>query len=341
MKTNSLNKQQIRDVIEGRGNAGRVPILFSLWMNKSPFQEDAAACKKWLDSKVCDVDDFFLNMPDATKSPADDPNYRWAGNDIDLDETLGIDERIIIQEWDKCEEFYDTFPSAEYPELIPAVKLDHHKYILARWWYTLFERHWQLRGMENALTDFLLYPDEVHVLYDKLTDFYIRAIERAHNEAGADGVFISDDLGSQSGTMFSREIFLEFFKPRYKRIIDRAHELGMHMWLHSCGNIKPFMNDFVEIGLDVIHPIQKHTMDSEEITRLYGGKICIFAGFDVQQIIPFGTEEEVCNEVREMIDTYWREDGRFMLTMGNGATPDWKINCLDALYDEALKYGTR
>ena len=151
-------------------------------------------------------------------------------------------------------------------------------------------------------------------------------------EAYIDGFFISDDIGTQTGPFFSLDIFREFFKPYYKQLIDRAHELGVHMWLHTCGNIKMFLPEFIEIGLDVIHPIQKYTMDEKEIAEKYGDKICILAGFDVQQTIPFGTVEDVENEVHYLRKTFERPEGRFMLTMGNGSTPDWKLESLDALY---------
>ena len=121
-------------------------------------------------------------------------------------------------------------------------------------------------------------------------------------------------------------------------MIDRCHELGMHFWLHTCGNIEIFLDDFIEIGLDVIHPLQKYTMDEKEIVKKYGGRICFLVGFDVQRTIPYGSEEDVRAEARFLIDTFSRPDGRFMLTFGNGATPDWKMNCVEALYDEIENY---
>lgn len=191
--------------------------------------------------------------------------------------------------------------------------------------------------MENALTDFYLYPEEIHKLFRYLTDFYMRAMERAKDELGVDGFFVSYDIGTQKGPFFSLDIFREFFKPYYKEIIDKAHELGTHFWLHSCGNIELFLPDLIEIGLDVIHPIQKYTMDERQISEKYGDKICILAGFDVQNTIPFGSDEDVQKEVRFLKQAYERPEGRFMLTMGNGSTTDWKIHSLDALYHAALE----
>lgn len=169
----------------------------------------------------------------------------------------------------------------------------------------------------------------------------MRAIERSHWEAGADAVFTSDDIGMQTGPFFSEDIFVEFFKPYYKQLIDKAHSLGMHFWLHTCGNIEAFLPHFIEIGLDVIHPIQKYTMEEQQIAGKFGDKICIWAGFDVQRTIPFGTPEDVRKEVRFMIDTYARRDGRLILTCGNALTPDCPIESFEALLDESYHYGRK
>lgn len=334
-----LTKQQVKDVIEGKSSDGDIPILYSLWIYPSSFGENEEYMEEWLHNQPCDVESVTLNMPELLVAPETDPNYRWAGRDIEVVEGQALDATIIIDDWDDADELFETFPSPEYEGLIPNVELDSSKYILGRWWFCLFERHWSLRGMENALTDLYLYPDEVHKLYQKLTDFYMRAMERARHELGVDGFFVSDDIGTQTGPFFSLDIFREFFKPYYKQIIDKAHELNMHFWLHTCGDIELFLEDFIEIGLDVIHPIQKHTMDEEKIAKTYGDRICLFVGFDVQQTIPFGTPEEVRQEVRHLIDTYARPEGRLMLTMGNGSTPDWKLESLEALFDETLTYG--
>ena len=193
--------------------------------------------------------------------------------------------------------------------------------------------------MENALTDFYLYPEQVHRLFDRLSKFYMRVMERAKEAWDVDGFFVSDDIGTQQAPFFSLDIFREFFKYYYKRLFDQAHELGTHFWLHCCGDIEMFLPDFIEIGLDVIHPIQKNTMDEREIARKYGDKICIFSGIDVQYLMAFGTPEEVEAEVKYLMETYKRPDGRLMMTMGNGSTPDWKLENLDAMYAASLKYG--
>lgn len=332
-----LKREDIIRVIEGKGAAERVPLLMDIWIYDNVFENDPEKREKWLSRYPRDIREVFLQMPGMFEAPAEDPDYCWTTKDMVKDETKGLDAQSVIEEWENAEEFYRTFPSADSPAMINKKAEKGDQYLLGRWWYCLFERLWSLRGMENALTDFYLYPEEVHKLFRYLTDFYMRAMERAKEELDVDGFFVSDDIGTQKGPFFSLDIFREFFKPYYKEIIDKAHELGTHFWLHSCGNIEMFLPDFIEIGLDVIHPIQKYTMDEREIAEKFGDKICILAGFDVQNTIPFGTDEDVKKEVRYLKQAYERPEGHFMLTMGNGSTVDWQLHSLEALYNTALE----
>lgn len=341
---NTLTREEISNVIEGKGRARRIPLLYDLWIYDNAFDEDGEVHRKWQSQYPCDVDTIFLQMPGMYEGTEGDKKFFWAPPGAVRQEGKGLDAQCVIEDWEDeetVEAFFRNFPDPESPALIPCEKKKDGRYLLGRWWYCFFERLWSLRGMENALTDFYLYPDEVHRLFERLTDFYMRCMERAKDAWDVDGFFVSDDIGTQTGPFFSLEIFREFFKPYYKKIIDKAHELGTHFWLHSCGNIQIFLPEFIEIGLDVIHPIQKNTMKEEEIARDFGDKICIFAGLDVQHLMAFGTPEEVKDEVAFLMKTYDRPDGRLMMTMGNGSTPDWKLENLDALYEASMEYDGR
>lgn len=86
-------------------------------------------------------------------------------------------------------------------------------------------------------------------------------------------IFTSDDLGHQHGPMMSPEIFRELYFPLYQEIIGYTHERGMHFWLHSCGDNTLLMDDLIEAGLDVFHPVQKGCMDEQETVRRFGGRL--------------------------------------------------------------------
>ena len=336
----NLMKEDIVNVVEGKKNASRVPIIYKFWVHPTAFGERENEVYRIMDKYPEDVQRIGISMPDVYKGRDDDPEYRWMNFDAPvINESKGLDERGAIEDWEMLDDILKKFPNPEYKGMFPDIQNPDGRYRLGNWWFCFFERHWQLRGMTNALMDYYTDPESVHRLFDAICSFYERMIERSAKELKLDGIFVSDDLGTQNNSFFSIDIFREFFKPYYKRIIDKAHENGMHFWLHSCGNIENLIPDLIEIGLDVLHPIQKHTMDQKKIANLFGDKICIWAGFDVQQVIPWGTELEVRQEVRDMIDTYARKDGRFMLTAGNGVNGDCTLESLDALFDESLNYG--
>jgi len=331
-----LSRQEMINVIEGKSCASRIPVTYQFWGGRHSsigYPYDMAT--------------FNLPMPSHDKAPENDPNYKWVNIETKtMTEGVGIDAKGCL-DWNNLDDVLKHFPSVESPALFgkggpPAQKPhDDGRYRLGWWWSFLFERHWLFRGMERALLDFYDNPDEVHRLYRAVTDFYKKAFLTGHEKIGLNGLMISDDLGTQTGPFFSLEIFNEFYKPYYKEVVDTVHSVGGHFWLHCCGNIELLLPEFIEIGIDVIHPIQKYTMDEALIAKKFGDKICIWCGFDVQQNIPFGTPDDCRKEVRHLIDTYARTDGRFILTFGNGRTNDWPPASVDAVFEETFEYGTK
>ena len=335
----NLTRDELCRVIEGKGCAQRIPMLYNFWVHPEAFA-DSSRVQKILDAYPYDVQTVNICIPELYNAPKEYPSYRWSYMD-DPQKGKAFDNAGFITDFEaQIDKIIEDFPDPECPYLTSDNVPADGRYRLGHWWYFFFERFWSMRGMENALTDFYEYPDEVHRLFDKLCCFYERMVERAADELHLDGIFTSDDLGTQSDVFFSPAVFDEFFAPYYKRVIDKTHEKGMHFWLHTCGNIEKILPRFIDLGIDVLHPIQKYTMDEKHIADTYGDKITIWAGFDVQRTIPYGTPEDVRKEVHLLIDAYYRPEGRFMLTMGNGATPDTPYDSLEALLEETVSYGT-
>ena len=195
--------------------------------------------------------------------------------------------------------------------------------------------------------DFHDHTEEVKRLMRAICDFHIQAI-RNYGELGYDGIAISDDLGTQTSTMFGRDIFLEFFKPLYTEMFAAAHSYGMHAWMHSCGHVFPLLNDLIGAGLDVIHPIQHSTYpggvtanDTAMVTKTFGDRIAFWAGIDVQYLLPQGTPDEVRCGVRELIDIFDAPDGGMVLAAGNGISPETPFENIEAFFDEAYTYGRK
>ncbi len=337
-----LSREQIKRVVEGRGCAPRVPLAIHPWIPPEAFGDRTPEYRALLDRYPCDVVRIYLNIPQVFDAPAHAPSYRWMNADNPFPPGTPLDSISALSDWDQLDDGLADFPDPWEPTLIPAdAPADDGRYRVGLWWYWLFERLWSIRGMENALCDFYENGDSIHRLFRALTDFYKVMLTRGRNELKLDAVWTSDDIGTQTAPFFSPAIFQEFFKPYYKELIDHAHSLGMHFWLHSCGNIQAFIPDLIEIGLDVLHPIQKHTMDEREIAAQFGDSICIWAGIDVQRVIPYGSPEDVRAEVRHLFDTYFRREGRLILAAGNNMTRDTPLDNLEALFDEALRYGEK
>ncbi|MBN2073356.1 MAG: hypothetical protein JW770_05370 [Actinobacteria bacterium] len=167
---------------------------------------------------------------------------------------------------------------------------------------TLFENSWYLRGMENWLVDLLENKDFAHELLDRLVDFYIKCGEKLI-EYGVDVIWTGDDFGMQDRMFIRREQFIEFFKPRYARIYSELRKKNKDILFahHSDGYIEPIIPDFIEVGLDILNPIQPKCMDPVEINKKFGRELSFWGIVDNQYILPFGTEEELYSELRRLL----------------------------------------
>jgi uroporphyrinogen decarboxylase len=338
-----LQAQEMRRIISGGGSGRRIPVLLHPWVSARAFETEAAraAVQALLDFYPCDAQIIPWRNIEIYQAPEDDPTYRWIKADPPPQTgSRALDEQAPLADWAQLDDFLANFPSADYPNLFPRIPAPDGRYRIAHWWYTLFERHWSLRGMSHALMDYHTNPHEVHRLFRALTDLYLRIIARAHEELGADAIYVTDDLGTQTRTFFSRKFFDTFYAPYYQELVEAAHRMGMHFWLHTCGNVEQFLPRFIELGVDVVHPIQKYAMDEGQIAATYGGQIAFWVGFDVQRTIPFGTPQDVRQEVRHLMDTFYRPEGRLLFTAGNGITGDTPLASLEALFEEAFAYGT-
>ena len=331
-KIKPLDKKQVIDAINGVSNPSRVPSIFSIWLPPYKMGYKLIKALRCTNKYPNDIKVFYT------------PSYLIPGlngNNILIfdkkkNKKKALDESIELEDYKDIDTFIKRIND---PNKVCIPRLPKSKqYRLGIFWNFLFESLWQIRGMENALTDFYLYPDEVHKLFRKITDFYKNLVVRSAQRAKIDGFFMSDDLGHQTGTFFSPEIFKEFFYPYYQEIIDEAHKNHIHFWLHTCGNVKEFMPMFIDLKLDVIHPIQKYAMDEVKIFNEYKDKICFLYGFDVQQIIPYGTSEDVREEVRRVYDLFSKAKGRLIFTSGNAINSNCPLDSYLALIEEAKKY---
>jgi len=178
-----------------------------------------------------------------------------------------------------------------------------------------YERHallygfadvWQrpalVRGWEEFFVDLVERPDWVHFLCRKFTDFYLEDYTRAAEltRGRIDLYLLISDLGSQNGPLISKAMFQQFVAPYLKEMIDHIHGLGGKVLFHSCGAIGPFISDLIDLGVDVLDPIQPvgPEMRPETLKARYGNRLCFHGGIDMQKLLPHGTPADVEAEAR-------------------------------------------
>ena len=160
-----------------------------------------------------------------------------------------------------------------------------------------FERAWALRGMENILMDFVLHPQFVEELFDKLMQLHLDALDKVLH-LPLDCIRFGDDFGAQKGLIMGTTYWREFLKPRLAKMYGKARDAGKVVAIHACGDNTSIMGDLIEIGVQILNPFQPEAMDVFEMKQLYGKKITFNGGIGTQVNLPFGTPEDVRQEIR-------------------------------------------
>ena len=178
---------------------------------------------------------------------------------------------------------------------------------------SLYERAHFIRGLENTWADILTAPRELGRLIDVLVDMNLYAIER-YAQAGADGYMFWDDWGLQHHLMISPDAWRALWKPRYAQVYRAAHAAGLLTLLHSCGDIVDILDDFIEIGLDVIQMDQQENMGLPLLGERFGGRITFWCPVDIQGTLVRGSLEDIRAYCRKLVRTLGRPQGGFIAT---------------------------
>lgn len=202
-----------------------------------------------------------------------------------------------------------------------------------------FETAWQIRGMQEFLTDMAIHPDWCETLIEKLRRSNLAKI-RYLTEGGVDVLRIGDDVGTQNGMMFSPESWRTLFKPVLAEYIALAKQLNPEVliWYHSDGDIRAILPDLIEVGLDILNPVQPECMDPVELKREYGRDLSFWGTIGTQTVMPFGTPAEVRDTVRRMIDTVGK-DGGLCLAPTHVLEPEVPVANIEAFVDAIVEYG--
>lgn len=174
-------------------------------------------------------------------------------------------------------------------------------------WISHFEIYCHMRGMENALVDVIAEPEFLDAGLDRIEAVQTRMLERYLTELGdlIDIVFISDDMGTQESQLISTPAYVRHLKPRLRRWVELVHRHGKKVLFHTDGAARPFVPHLIDCGIDLLNPIQHICpgMDRAGLKRDFGSQVVFHGGVENQQVLPFGTVDDVRREVITCLET--------------------------------------
>lgn len=192
-------------------------------------------------------------------------------------------------------------------------------------------------GIDKLVYDIYREPDFARKLIDKAFEYQLRLVKK-FIEFGVDVIVEGDDLADSKGPIFSPKILREFFFPYTKKFIEECKSHNITVMKHSDGNLYPILDELIDFGLDGLHPIEPGVMDLEKVKQLYGDRIFLRGNVDCVQILPYGSEGDVRNDVRRCINAA-AKGGGFILSDSNSLHSNVKTENIKIMVDEARKYG--
>ncbi|MHC4445192.1 MAG: uroporphyrinogen decarboxylase family protein [Planctomycetota bacterium] len=222
----------------------------------------------------------------------------------------------------------------------PLLDEAHDRYVVILCHFNLIERLHMLRGFAPAMEDFYLHPRQTHKILDMILEFKVALLDELHRRFGkrVNGIFLTDDWGTQRGTFVGLDTFEEFFAHRYQKLFGAIHNHGWHVILHSCGRINDFVPRFIELGVDVLNMQQPQVYSLIEFGERFKGKVCFLTTVDIQSTLPGGNEAKVRQEVRQLVQ-HWStpQGGLIVFNYGDNAVIAVDPEITKIMFDEFVK----
>ena len=251
--------------------------------------------------------------PDRHKA-YDDWGCGWEASDV---ENMGQVKHHPLADWSKLDSYSPPDPKDPFyfDRLDDTMKDAEDRYVVVTSHFNLFERLDMLHGFSETLVDLYQEPEKCEKTLDMILEWKLEHWGELHRRFGdrVNGLFVTDDWGTQRSTFISRDMFEEFFAPRYRKMVRAVHDNGWHLMFHSCGRVNNFIPLFIDIGVDVMNIQQPQLYGIKTMGELAAGKICFLTTADIQKTLPAGNLDEIRSEITELVENWSTPDGGFIV----------------------------
>lgn len=201
----------------------------------------------------------------------------------------------------------------------------------------VFEMYWRLRGMEQAMLDMSGDAALADAMFARCADFAVLLAEEACTRFALDWLWTGDDVASQQALLMSPAMWRDLIKPHLARVVAVGKARGLWVAYHCCGALRPIVPDLIEIGLDVLNPVQAGCpgMDARDLKREFGRELAFMGGVDTQGLLPHGSAAEVRRATERLIETMTSDGGGYILAASHTVPPETPDENIFALYAAA------
>jgi uroporphyrinogen decarboxylase len=281
--------------------------------------------------------------------------WRWIGEDGIATEIFGRRFKVQTNSLGSYEENIPSLAAAESLADIQA-----HRWPDPNWWDfkpvksvirdmnrakpchirfrmgAVFELAWQLRGMENFLTELAIDPPIPTYMMERITDIIAEVTRRLLVEAGddIDMVYFYDDIGGNQSLLISKKMWRTFVRPCHQKLIEVAKRHNKQVMYHTDGAVRPLIPDLIEMGVDVLNPIQPGAAGMEPIglKRDFGGQLSFHGGVDIVGLLPNGSPADVREAAKQLVRDLG-QDGGYIMAGSHHIQCDTPLENVFALYE--------
>jgi uroporphyrinogen decarboxylase len=199
-----------------------------------------------------------------------------------------------------------------------------------------------LRGIEQAYIDLRLNPTIAEAIIAHIRSYFLEYNRRVFDAAkGKVDIFMmGDDFGTQTGPMMSVETWRKFFRDGFRAYIDLAHSHSIKVMHHTCGSVVSLITEFIDCGLDILQSVQPKAagMDLAKLKREYGKYLAFHGGIDIQEVLPYGSPEQVREHAKQQIAA-GKPGGGYIVSTAHNIPPETPTENVLALYEAYRQYG--